>query len=120
MRTWRRNFSFFAVLAMAAVGLGCSGSGGGGPAFEVFFDSGLARTTRDSAVRVELYLVESCAGLALGDRPVPSIASVSAIRDGETESFGSSLPDGSFGLYGVAQDDDCAVGLVEGVDRVAH
>ncbi len=109
MRTQRRISLLFAVLWAAALGAGCSSSSGGGPSVEVFFDSNLARAARESAVRVELYLVESCAGVSLGDRPVPDVASVTVIRDGETGSFGSSLTNGSFGLYGVAQDANCAV-----------
>lgn len=109
MRNQGRIFLLFVVLWTAVFGAGCSSSSGGGPMFEVSFDSGLARASRDSAVRVELYLVESCGSIALGDRPVPAVASTSVIRGGERGSFGSSLPDGSFGLYGIAQDANCAV-----------
>ena len=109
MRTHGRIFSLFAVLWTSVFGVGCSSSSGGGPTFEVSFDSGLARASRDSAVRVELYLVESCGSIALGDRPVPAFASTSVVRDGERGSFGSSLPSGNLGLYGIAQDANCAV-----------
>jgi hypothetical protein len=109
MRNHGRIPLLFGVLWAVFGGVGCSSSGGGGTPVEVFFDSGLARAERDSAVRVELYLVESCGSIALGDRPVPAFASTSVVRDGERGSFGSSVPDGSFGLYGIAQDANCAV-----------
>lgn len=92
------------------LGAGCSDTPAQGPRFEVTFDTTpQARSAREQAQRVELYLVDACSGVALGARPVPAIASTYAVRDATGASFGTSLPEGTFGLYGVAQDADCAV-----------
>lgn len=95
-----------ATLAAAA---GCGSSAPEGPRFEVGFDSGLPRSARDQAVRVEVYLVDSCANVTLGARPVPSLASTYVLRDGQAGAFGSAFETGPYGLYGVAQDANCAV-----------
>jgi hypothetical protein len=60
-------------------------------------------------VRVEVYLVDSCADVTLGTRPVPAIASTYVLRDGDDGAFGDALEPGDYGLYGVAQDANCAV-----------
>jgi hypothetical protein len=60
-------------------------------------------------VRVEVYLVDSCANVTLGTRPVPAVASTYVLRGGEAGAFGDALANGDYGLYGVAQDADCAV-----------
>jgi hypothetical protein len=60
-------------------------------------------------MRVEVYLVDSCADVTLGTRPVPAIASTYVLRDGGGGTFGDALEAGDYGLYGVAQDADCAV-----------
>ena len=73
------------------------------------FDPTMPSSARDEAVRVEVYLVDSCADVTLGTRPVPAIASTYVLRDGEGGAFGDALDAGDYGLYGVAQGADCAV-----------
>lgn len=101
------------VAALLGVGLtlgvGCAEPAPSGPQFAVTFDSSLARSVRDEAARVELYVVQSCDDLTLGERPVPAFANTFSIRDGQNGSFGDVLMPGSYALYGVAQDFDCAV-----------
>ena len=97
------------MVCAAATVAGCAGSGPSGPSFEVSFDSTLARSARDRAVRVEVYLVDSCADVTLGTRPVPAVASTYVLRDGEDGAFGDALEPGDYGFYGVAQDENCAV-----------
>ena len=87
----------------------CAGSGPAGPSFEVSFDPTMPRSGREEAVRVEVYLVDSCANVAIGVRPVPAIASAYVLQDGEAGAFGDPLEVGDYGLYGVAQDENCAV-----------
>ncbi len=99
----------FHIVWAAVVVAACSSSGSAGPSFEVSFDSAIPRSARDRAERVEVYLVDSCASVALGTRPVPAIASTYVLRGGEVGAFGVALDEGDFGLYGVAQDADCAV-----------
>ena len=99
----------FSIVWGAALVAGCAGSAPSGPSFEVSFDSTLARSARDRAVRVEVYLVDSCAEVTLGDRSVTSIASTYVLRDGQDGAFEAPLEAGAYGLYGVAQDADCVV-----------
>lgn len=77
--------------------------------FEVDFDSGMPRSARDQAARVEVYLVESCANVTLGERPIPSLANTYLLRDGAAGGLGTGFEAGAYGLYGVAQDANCAV-----------
>ena len=77
--------------------------------FEVDFDSGMPRSARDQAARVEVYLVESCANVTLGERPIPSLANTYVLRDGAAGGLGTGFEAGAYGLYGVAQDANCAV-----------
>ena len=93
----------------AAMVAACAGSGPGGPSFEVSFDPTMPKSTRDRAVRVEVYLVDSCVDVTIGTRPVPALASTYVLRDGEEGAFGVGIPPGDYGLYAVAQDADCAV-----------
>ena len=88
---------------------GCADSGPSGPTFRVSFDSTLARSNGGDPTRVELYLVDDCESVPMGARAVPAIATAEVVRDGPGGAFEQELPLGSFGLYGVAQDDDCAV-----------
>lgn len=88
---------------------GCADSGPSGPSFEVSFDSTLARSGPGRAERVEVYLVDSCMNVTLGTRPVPAVASTYVLRDGEAGAFGDALEPGDYGLYGVAQNANCAV-----------
>ncbi|MEM7137357.1 MAG: LamG domain-containing protein [Myxococcota bacterium] len=97
------------VVALVLAIAGCGDAKPAGPTFEVSFDPSTPRTARDQAVRVEVYLVDSCDGVTMGTRPVPSIASTFILRDGAAGSLGADLEPGSYGLYGVAQDADCAV-----------
>jgi len=83
---------------------GCGGSGPAGPSFEVSFES-MARSAQ--AVRVEVYLVDSCEDVTLGTRPVPAVESTYVRRD-KAGALGEVEP-GDYGLYGVAQDANCAV-----------
>jgi len=101
--------ALFQIICAAAVVTGCANSEPGGPSFEVSFDSTLARSGPDRAERVEVYLVEACADVTLGARPVPAVASTYVLRGDEGAAFGEALEPGEYGFYGVAQDVDCAV-----------
>ncbi len=109
MRITRGIPILFQIVWAAAVVTACAGSGPGGPSFEVSFDPATPRSARDRALRVEVYLVDSCANVTLGTRPVPAVASTFVLRGGEGGAFGDVLENGDYGLYGVAQDADCAV-----------
>jgi hypothetical protein len=109
MRFTQRIPTLFQLVWTAAVVTACAGSGPGGPSFEVSFDPATPRSARDRAVRVEVYLVDSCANVTLGTRPVPAVANTYVLRGDEAGAFGDALEDGEYGLYGVAQDADCAV-----------
>ena len=87
---------------------GC-GSSTAGPSFEVSFDSTMTTSEREQAARVEVYLVESCADVSLGARPVPALASTFVLRDAGDGVLDGAFDAGDYGLYGVAQDADCAV-----------
>ena len=80
-----------------------------GPRVDVVFDPGMPRSARDLAVRVEVYLVESCDSVALGVRPVEAAATAHALRDGDSGTLGTDFAPGSYGVYAVAQDANCAV-----------
>ena len=58
-------------------------------------------------MRVEVYLVDSCDDVTLGARPVPAVATTYVRRD-KAGALGEVEP-GDYGLYGVAQDVNCAV-----------
>jgi len=94
----------FQLVWAAVVVTGCGGSGPAGPSFEVSFES-MARSAQ--AVRVEVYLVDSCEDVTLGTRPVPAVESTYVRRD-KAGALGEVEP-GDYGLYGVAQDANCAV-----------
>lgn len=99
----------FAISTAAVSSLGCAGSEPAGPSFAVSFDSTpAARSAQTNAQRVELYLVDSCASVTLGDRPVPAAAGTFVLRN-ESGSFETVPDDGDYGLYAVAQDGSCAV-----------
>lgn len=108
MRIRHRIPLLFSIVCMTSPVVGCGSSGPSGPSFEVSFDSGMPRSARDQAVRVEVYLVDSCSDVALGARPVPAVASAYVVRDGDANALGDTEP-GDYGFYGVAQDEDCAV-----------
>ncbi|MBT8470505.1 MAG: hypothetical protein KJN97_17295, partial [Deltaproteobacteria bacterium] len=98
----------FGLLALLAAGCGGE-SGSDGLAVDVTFAPGVPRASRDEAIRVEIYLVDSCDSIAVGDRPSDALDSMYVLRDGSAgPSIG--IPDpGEYGLYAVAQDSDCAV-----------
>lgn len=104
MRIQRRIPSLFRIFWAAAMVAGCGGSEPAGPSFEVSFES-MARSAQ--AMRVEVYLVDSCDDVTLGARPVPAVATTSVRRD-KAGALGEVEP-GDYGLYGVAQDVNCAV-----------
>jgi hypothetical protein len=106
----RAQIRLILTLASTAMLLcGCGGSEAAGPSFEVSFDSSLARSGLGAPTRVELYLLDDCGDVTLGERGVPAIATATIVKDGATGRFQDTLRPGEFGLYGVAQDDDCAV-----------
>ncbi|MBW1905325.1 MAG: hypothetical protein JRD92_11210 [Deltaproteobacteria bacterium] len=76
---------------------------------DVSFDSGLPRSARDQAVRVEVYVVESCAAVSMGERPDDAIAQTHVLRDAGDGPIIGNLDPGPYGLYAVAQDAECAV-----------
>jgi len=105
MRISPRIPGFFEFVWAAAVVSGCAGSAGpDGPSFEVSFDP-----ATPSAMRVEVYLVDSCTDVTLGTRPVPALGTADVIRGDGEGAFGIAFDDGDYGLYGLAQDADCAV-----------
>lgn len=96
---------FLVALGLMAAGCGDTDALG----VEVSFDSGLPRSARDQAVRVEVYVVESCASVSIGERPDSAIASTFALRDEGAGPSISTVDPGQYGLYAVAQDSSCAV-----------
>jgi hypothetical protein len=68
-------------------------------------------------MRVEVYLVESCADVTLGARPVPALGAADVLRGDGVGAFGMAFDEGDYGLYGLAQDADCAV-VAAGCDAV--
>lgn len=109
MDTRYRIVVLFAILGAAASLAGCGNAAPSGPAFAVSFDSTpAARSAQANAQRVEVYLVDSCAPVTLGDRPVPAVASTFVLRN-EPGALGTMPEAGDYGLYAVAQDSSCAV-----------
>jgi len=104
MRIQRRIPLLFQIFWAAAMVAGCGGSVPAGPSFEVSFES-MARSAQ--AMRVEVYLVDSCDDVTLGARPVPAVATTYVRRD-KAGALGEVEP-GDYGLYGVAQDVNCGV-----------
>ncbi len=92
-------------------------AGPAGPSFEGSFASGVPRSARDEAVRVEVYLVDSCDSVDIPERPNDEIGSTFRLRDG-TQGPPIAAPDpGEYGLYAVALDANCAV-VAAGCDMV--
>jgi len=109
---------FFGLVWAASLVAGCAGSAAPvGPSFEVSFDPSTPRSARDQAMRVEVYLVESCADVTLGARPVPALGAADVLRGDGLGAFGMAFDEGDYGLYGLAQDADCAV-VAAGCDAV--
>lgn len=101
------------VMSVAA----CGGDEAGTIGVEVSFETGLPRASRDLAVRVEVYLVDSCDVIEAGDRPDNATASSYALRDGDAGPILGSVAPGEYGLYAVAQDANCAV-VAAGCDPI--
>jgi len=97
------------ILLAALVVVGCGESEPVGPSFAVSFDPTMPESTRDGAVRVEVYFVDSCGEVPVGTRPVPAITSTFVLRDAGAGALEDVVAAGDYGLYGVAQDADCAV-----------
>lgn len=108
MRVAHRIAVLLPIACALVVPTGC-GSSATGPTFEVSFDSRMTTSERDEAARVEVYLVESCADVTLGARPVPALASTFVLRDASDGALDGAFDPGDYGLYGVAQAADCAV-----------
>ncbi len=109
----------FAVLGLVvSLAAGCSGeSGSAGLSVDVTFAAGVPRAARDESVRVEVYLVDSCDSVTMGERPDDAIDSMFVLRDGSAgPAIGIPEP-GQYGLYAVAQDANCAV-VGAGCDEV--
>ena len=87
----------------------CGGDEAGTLGVEVSFEPGLPRAARDLAVRVEVYLVDSCDAVEAGERPDNATASSYALRDGDAGPMLGAVDPGEYGLYAVAQDANCAV-----------
>ena len=113
MRTWLG----FVVLAACLV-VGCSGPGPSGLGVEVSFDPGTPRSARDRAVRVGVYLVASCDDVTTGERPEAAVASAYVLREGDPGAIGDDFEPGDYGLYALAQDDNCAT-VAAGCSAVA-
>jgi parallel beta-helix repeat protein len=103
------------VVSLAA---GCGGATSTeGLNVEASFASGIPRSARDEAVRVEGYLVASCDSIEIPERPKDAIGSTFMLRDGN-EGPPIAAPDpGEYGLYAVALDSNCAV-VAAGCDTV--
>ena len=89
-----------------------------GLSIEASFAPGVPRSSRDEAIRVEVYLVNSCDSVVLGERPIDALGSMYTLRDGSAGPV-IAIPDaGDYGLYAVAQDSNCAV-VGAGCDEVS-
>jgi hypothetical protein len=99
---FRAYLAFVCALAAAS----CASSGPSGPSFAVWFDS---TVEPDAPIRVDVYLVDDCELVSMGAQEVASVASTSVVKGGPGGAFRDALPQGEYGLYGVAQDDTCAV-----------
>jgi len=92
---------------LLSVGCG-SESGPQGLSVDVTFAAGVPRAGAES-IRVEVYLLDSCDSIAMGDRPEDAIGSTFVLRDG-TAGPVIGIPDsGAYGLYAIGQDANCAV-----------
>lgn len=106
-RSPRAVATLFGLIASLAAG--CGGGSTEGLNLEASFASGVPRSARDQAARVEGYLVDSCDSVDIPERPSSAIGSTFTIRDG-TEGPSIPVPEpGEYGLYAVALDSDCAV-----------
>ena len=106
-RSLHRQLGLWAATWSCLAGLlaGCAGGEPNAVDFEVWLPE------PDKTERVEVFLVSSCGPDEIdpGKRPSQWIASVYTLRDGILEGLGGSFVPGTYGLYAVAQDGDCAV-----------
>ncbi|MFW2387270.1 MAG: right-handed parallel beta-helix repeat-containing protein [Polyangiales bacterium] len=111
--SWNLPTSTIFTLSLGVLLLAGFGCGGEpvqqGLAVDVSFAPGVPRAARDEAVRVEVYLLESCDSITIGDRPGDALASTYVMREG-SEGPLIDIPEfGDYGLYALAQNSDCAV-----------
>lgn len=104
-----RSASLIGCLLVWGIVFGCGDSGPSGPTFAVTFDDTLSRSARDEALRVEVYLVDTCDAVIFGDRPASFTADAFVVRDGESTTLGDELAPGDYGLYALARNAECAV-----------
>ncbi len=97
-----------ALLVVAAAGCG-SEAGFEGLEVDVSFAPGVPRAARDEAVRIEVYLVDSCDSVATGERPDDALASTYTLKEGGEGAAIDVPAPGEYGVYSVAQDSSCAV-----------
>lgn len=94
------------LLLLTILVMGCGGSTNDTVPIEVSFDT-LARSAQP--IRVEVFLLESCEPVSMGQTPDDPIASSYAVRDGTTGPRLGRLPPGEYGLYALARDESCFV-----------
>lgn len=110
MRTGRSRASTATfVTVLVSLAGACGASGGDAIDLDVSFDPGMPRSARDQAVRVEVYLLETCDNIPLGESPPEAIASTFAVRDGEMGPIAGAIEPGTYGLYALARDSNCAL-----------
>ena len=110
MRFQRQWAAVWLLMLSTGLAPGCADPGPSGPTFEVSFDSTLAGSNGGEPARVELFILLDCESVVMGERFFPPPAPrAMVVRDGPSRPFGPDLRFGEFGLYGVAQDEDCAV-----------
>jgi len=108
-RNCERHRIVLLLTCMGCLVAACGGAGSEAIGVDVAFDSGLPRAARDQAMRVEVYLLESCDAVSTGDRPNDAIASTHTLRDGGNGPLIGKFDPGQYGLYALAQDATCAV-----------
>ncbi len=112
-----RPFTNGVVLAVVALlTFGCSGSSTKLDV-QAEFDATVPQSVRDQAMRVDTYLVASCADVSMGDPPASSIASTFVLRNDSGRTLGGPLEPGQYGLYAFARNTACVV-VAAGCDPV--
>ena len=106
---WPGSFvAAFGTIALLVAG--CSGeTGAEGLSVDVTYAPGVPRAARDEAVRVEVFLVDSCDSVTIGERADEAIQSMFVLRDGSAGPVIAIPEPGEYGLYAVSQDSNCAV-----------
>lgn len=97
------------LISTAILATSCGGAGSERLGVDVSFESGLPRSLRDSATRVEVYVVDSCVSVSTGEEPGEAIASTFTLRDGRSGPFLGVLDPGQYGIYVLARDAMCTV-----------